>query len=193
MIGISKIYCGTVEASDPLRYERHSAKLPSHLLQFSADKKPVVVWNVTQRCNLKCVHCYAGAKAGGGPDELNTAEGLDLIDDLADFGAPVILFSGGEPLLRPDLTRLIKHAVERGLRAVISTNGTLISPAQAEELQTLGLSYVGISLDERRPGSSRDQGCGRLDHRPHLGAPCSRETRRSPDRGQPRRRTISLP
>ncbi|MFH1091771.1 MAG: 12,18-didecarboxysiroheme deacetylase [Pseudomonadota bacterium] len=147
MIGISKLYCGTVEPSDALRYGRQSGRLPSHLLQFSADKKPVVVWNVTRQCNLKCVHCYAGAKAGRGPDELNTAEGLDLIDDLADFGAPVILFSGGEPLLRPDLTRLIKHTVERGLRAVISTNGTLITPAQAEELQTLGLSYVGISLD----------------------------------------------
>jgi len=59
MIGISKLYCGAVEASDPLRYGRHSKSLPSHLLQFSADKKPVVVWNVTRRCNLKCVHCYS--------------------------------------------------------------------------------------------------------------------------------------
>ncbi|MGB2821371.1 MAG: 12,18-didecarboxysiroheme deacetylase, partial [Phycisphaerae bacterium] len=54
MIGISKLYCGTVEASDPLRYGRQSAKLPSHLLQFSADKKPVVVWNCTKQCNLFC-------------------------------------------------------------------------------------------------------------------------------------------
>ena len=61
MIGISKLYCGTVEPSDALRYGRHSSQLPSHLLQFSADKKPVVVWNVTRRCNLRCVHCYAHA------------------------------------------------------------------------------------------------------------------------------------
>ena len=67
MIGISKLYCGTVEPSDALRYGRHSKKLPSHLLQFSEDKKPVVVWNVTRACNLKCVHCYAHAKASGGP------------------------------------------------------------------------------------------------------------------------------
>jgi len=54
MIGISKLYCGTVEASDPLRYGRDSSKLPSNMLQFSSDKKPVVVWNCTKRCNLKC-------------------------------------------------------------------------------------------------------------------------------------------
>ena len=147
MIGISKLYCGTVEPSDALRYGRHSGKLPSHLLQFSVDKKPVVVWNVTQACNLKCVHCYAQAKVSGGPDELSTEEGLRLIDDLAEFGSPVMLFSGGEPLMRPDLTRLIRHAVHRGMRAVISTNGTLITPDKAVELMDLGLSYVGISLD----------------------------------------------
>jgi 12,18-didecarboxysiroheme deacetylase len=147
MIGISKLYCGTVEPSDALRYGRHSGRLPSHLLQFSADKKPVVVWNVTRACNLKCVHCYAQAKASVGPDELTTAQGLALIDDLADFGSPVMLFSGGEPLMRPDLTQLIRHASDRGMRAVISTNGTLITPDKAAELKDLGLSYVGISLD----------------------------------------------
>ena len=83
MIGISKLYCGTVEPSDALRYGRHSKDLPSHLLQFSADKKPVVVWNVTRRCNLKCVHCYAQAKVTPTDNELTTAEGKALIDDLA--------------------------------------------------------------------------------------------------------------
>ena len=147
MIGISKLYCGTVEASDPIRYGRESKNLPSHLLQFSVDKKPVVVWNVTRRCNLKCLHCYAQATVEGAPDELSTQEGMALLEDLAAFGAPVILFSGGEPLMRPDLTELIKKAVSLGMRAVISTNGTLITQAKAEELKDLGLSYVGISLD----------------------------------------------
>lgn len=147
MIGISKLYCGTVEASDPIRYGRESKKLPSHLLQFSADKKPVVVWNITQRCNLKCLHCYAQATREGAPDELSTEEGMVLLEDLAAFGAPVILFSGGEPLMRPDLTELIKKAVSLEMRAVISTNGTLITREKAEELKDLGLSYVGISLD----------------------------------------------
>ena len=103
MIGISKLYCGQVEPSDALRYGRHSSQLPSHLLQFSEDKKPVVVWNMTRRCNLKCVHCYAQAVDPEGQDEISTEQGKAIIDDLAAYGAPVMLFSGGEPLVRRDL------------------------------------------------------------------------------------------
>ncbi len=147
MIGISKLYCGTVEPSDAIRYGRHSGKLPSHLLQFSADKKPVVVWNATRRCNLKCIHCYAHAKDIPFDNELTTEEGKRLIDDLAGFGVPVILFSGGEPMLRKDLPELAGYAVNRGIRAVISTNGTLITAEKAKILKDIGLSYVGVSLD----------------------------------------------
>jgi len=147
MIGISKLYCGAVEPSDVLRYNRKSGDLPSHLLQFSADKKPVVVWNMTRRCNLKCVHCYSASADIDYPDELTTDEGKKLIDDLAAFGAPVILFSGGEPLLRPDLLKLAQYATDKGMRAVISTNGTLITREIAAKLKTIGLSYVGVSLD----------------------------------------------
>jgi len=147
MIGISKLYCGTVEPSDALRYGRMSSKLPSHLLQFSIDKRPVVVWNITRRCNLKCVHCYAHAKNIPFDNELSTTEGKNLIDDLAEFGVPVILFSGGEPLVRKDLPELADYAVKKGMRAVISTNGTLITPQTARTLKDIGLSYVGISLD----------------------------------------------
>ncbi|NTW35187.1 MAG: radical SAM protein, partial [Syntrophobacteraceae bacterium] len=158
MIGISKLYCGTVEPSDALRYGRHSGLLPSHLLQFSADKKPVVVWNATRRCNLKCIHCYAHAKDQPSPDELSTAEGKRLLDDLAQFGAPVVLFSGGEPLMRPDLVELADYAVNKGMRAVISTNGTLITPAMAQSLKAVGLSYVGISLDGLEAVNDRFRG-----------------------------------
>jgi 12,18-didecarboxysiroheme deacetylase len=147
MIGISKLYCGTVEPSDALRYGRLSSKLPSHLLQFSKDKRPVIVWNITKRCNLKCVHCYAHAKDTAVDEELSTREGKTLLDDLAAFGVPVILFSGGEPLTRKDLPELAAYAVERGMRAVISTNGTLITSEKARILKQIGLSYVGISLD----------------------------------------------
>ena len=148
MIGISKLYCEAVEASDPLRYGRESAKLPSHLLQFSKDKKPVVVWNMTKRCNLKCVHCYAQAKGETyQSNELSTDEGKKLIDDLARFGVPVILFSGGEPLLREDLPDLIGYATQKGMRAVISTNGTLITEEKARVFAQFALSYVGVSID----------------------------------------------
>ena len=147
MIGISKLYCGTVEPSDALRYGRKSSELPSHLLQFSSDKKPVVVWNITRQCNLKCVHCYAQAKDMLFKNELSTEEGKNLIDDLAQFGVPVLLFSGGEPTIRQDLPELAAYAVKKGMRAVISTNGTLISEEMARTLKEIGLSYVGISLD----------------------------------------------
>jgi 12,18-didecarboxysiroheme deacetylase len=147
MIGISKLYCGTVEPSDALRYGRLSKDLPSHLLQFSADKKPVVVWNVTRACNLKCIHCYAHAVRRSRETELTTEQAKNMIDDLAQFGVPVLLFSGGEPLVRPDLVELARYAVAKGMRAVISTNGTLITREKAEELKSVGLSYVGVSLD----------------------------------------------
>ena len=147
MIGISKLYCATVEPSDALRYSRHSGRLPSHLLQFSKDKKPVVVWNMTRRCNLKCVHCYARSEDISYDNELTHEQSLAMIDDLADFGVPVLLFSGGEPLVHPRLVEYAQYAVSRGMRAVISTNGTLITREKAKQLKAIGLSYVGISLD----------------------------------------------
>jgi len=158
MIGISKLYCGTVEPSDALRYGRRSKDLPSHLLQFSEDKRPVVVWNVTKACNLKCVHCYAKAVEQKSKGELTHEQGLRLIDDLAAFGSPVILFSGGEPLMRPDLVDLAHYAVSKGMRAVISTNGTLITPQKAAELKKVGLSYVGVSLDGMEAVNDRFRG-----------------------------------
>lgn len=158
MIGISKLYCGTVEPSDALRYGRESKKLPSHLLQFSKDKKPVVVWNMTRRCSLKCVHCYAQAKDIEFENELSTEEGKALIDDLANFGSPVILFSGGEPTLRKDLPELAAYAREKGMRAVISTNGTLIDRDLAKRLKDVRLSYVGVSLDGIRETNDRFRG-----------------------------------
>jgi len=158
MIGISKLYCGTVEPSDALRYGRDSGKLPSHLLQFSKDKKPVVVWNMGRRCNLKCVHCYAQSKDIEYTNELTTQQGKELIDDLAQFGAPVILFSGGEPIMRSDLPELAMYARSKGMRAVISTNGTLIDKKMAKVLKDIGLSYVGVSLDGMKETNDKFRG-----------------------------------
>ena len=147
MIGVTKLLCGKVTPSDALRYGRRSDRSPSHLLQFTRDKKPIVVWNSTKACNLRCIHCYYTANAQRAPDELTTDEAKAMIDDLAAFGAPVLLFSGGEPLLRDDLFELGAYAVARGLRAVISTNGTLINRETASRIKEAGFSYVGISLD----------------------------------------------
>lgn len=158
MIGISKLYCGAVEAADVLRYNRDSAQLPSEMLQFSADKKPVVVWNCTQTCNLKCVHCYAGSENKKYENEMTTEEAKVMIDDLADFGAPVLLFSGGEPCVRPDLVELMQYAKDQGMRVVISTNGTLITPELAKQFAEVGLSYVGVSLDGGRETHDKFRG-----------------------------------
>jgi radical SAM protein with 4Fe4S-binding SPASM domain len=148
MIGVSKLYCGAVEPSDVLRYPGRKAKaLPSHLLQFSADKRPVVVWNMTRACNLACVHCYASATPGPAPDELAVEECRRLVRSLTAFGVPVILFSGGEPLAHPHVLELIELAVSGGSRAVLSTNGLLLGPSEARRLKAAGLAYVGVSLD----------------------------------------------
>ena len=146
MIGISKLYCGTVEPSDVLRYGRDGANAPSHLLQFAPDAKPVVVYNCTRSCNLRCLHCYSASDDMRYADEMTTAQAKRMLDDLAAFGTPVVLFSGGEPTTRADLSDLIAHARAAGLRAVVSTNGTLITPQMAAEFARVGLSYVGVSL-----------------------------------------------
>jgi 12,18-didecarboxysiroheme deacetylase len=147
MIGISKLYCGTVEQSEAVPPEQHSDKSLSYLFQLSSDKRPAVVWNVTRRCNLKCVHCYNRADLHAEDHELTTREGGALINDLAGYGAPVLLFSGGEPFARPDLPELVAYAEEKGIHAAISTNGTLITAEKARILKDIGLSYMGISLD----------------------------------------------
>lgn len=146
MIGISKLYMGQAEAADPLRYGRRSAHLPSHLLQFSEDKKPIVVWNITQRCNLKCKHCYAAGLADVS-QELTHEEALRAIDGFAAFGCPVLLFSGGEPFIREDILELATYARQKGLRVVFSTNGTCITEEIAKKIAAIGVSYVGISID----------------------------------------------
>ncbi len=147
MIGITKLYCGTATTGDALRYGRESGKMPAHLLQYSQDKKPVVVWNMSRRCNLKCVHCYSNSENIDYEGELTTGEALEMIADLGQFGAPVLLFSGGEPLMRQDIFELAEFAVKCGIRPVISTNGTLITPQMAKKIKETGFGYVGISLD----------------------------------------------
>ena len=133
MVGISKLYFGTIEESDKLRYRK------------GVHQRPVVMWNCTPTCNLACSHCYAAF--AGEQKVLTTAQAEAVIDDLAAFGVPVILFSGGEPLTRLDIRHLAEYAKEKGIRVTFSTNGTLIDDDWADWIQQLGVSYVGISID----------------------------------------------
>jgi radical SAM protein with 4Fe4S-binding SPASM domain len=149
MINVSKLYCDQVTPGDWLRYgRRNSGEREGEIVPKTAsERRPIVVWNITRACNLKCVHCYNDSGSSKASDELTTDEARVVLDDLAEFGVPSVLFSGGEPLMRPDIFELIAYAVEKGLRAVISTNGTLITPDTAKRIKQCGVSYVGISLD----------------------------------------------
>jgi radical SAM protein with 4Fe4S-binding SPASM domain len=158
MLGVTRLLCGTATPGDALRFGRRSEELPPHLLHYSQDKKPVIAWNITRRCNLHCAHCYTDSFDREYEGELTTVEAKRVIDDLASFGAPVILFTGGEPLLRPDLADLVGYAQGRGIRTVISTNGTLLIHGAVQELKDLGVSYVGVSIDGPEPVHDRFRG-----------------------------------
>jgi radical SAM protein with 4Fe4S-binding SPASM domain len=148
MINISKLYCDQVTPGDWIRYgkkgsgERQGDVVPKQ----ASERRPIIVWNITRQCNLRCVHCYnnSGTKAD---DELSTQEAEEVLRDLAAFGVPSVLFSGGEPLMRKDLFELMGTARDLGLRTVISTNGTLITADVARQIKAHEVSYVGISLD----------------------------------------------
>lgn len=144
MISISRLLCGAENFGDSLRYHKTSRGQANGA---ASGMGPVVVWNMTRTCNLKCRHCYSESEAKKYQGELTTGEALRFIDQLAEFNVPVLLFSGGEPLVRPDFFDLAAHAARRGIRPTISTNGTLIDRSTARDLKNIGVGYVGISLD----------------------------------------------
>ncbi|WP_374318103.1 heme d1 biosynthesis radical SAM protein NirJ [Aquabacterium sp.] len=111
---------------------------------------PVVIWNLTRRCNLTCKHCYALSADHDYPGELSTQDVFSVMDDLRAYRVPVLILSGGEPLLRPDLFNIATRAREMGFYVALSTNGTLIDAPMAERIAAMGFDYVGISLDGLR-------------------------------------------
>jgi len=142
MTNLTRLICDTPQPADALRYGRgHGAPASA------ATRKPIVVWNITRSCNLRCAHCYSDSTANRYPGELNMDQCKAVIDDLADFGVPGLLFSGGEPMIHPQFFNLAAYARECGLRLTLSTNGTLIDAEAAERLKELQFAYVGISLD----------------------------------------------
>jgi radical SAM protein with 4Fe4S-binding SPASM domain len=144
MMSISNILCEHQSGNERLRY----GHVPTtHDRLADPTPRPVVVWAVTKACNLRCVHCYASASANASPDELTFEQGAALLDDLKRFGVPAVLFSGGEPLVRPDTPALIGYARSIGLNCTLSTNGLMIDAPMADRLAALGLKYSGISVD----------------------------------------------
>jgi heme b synthase len=107
----------------------------------------MIAWEVTRSCNLNCIHCRAAAQRGPYPGELNTEEALRLIDEIVSFSQPVVILTGGEPLLREDIFELADYGTRRGLRMVMAPNGTLLDADKAARLKTSGIQRVSISLD----------------------------------------------
>ena len=144
MLSLTKMLTGDYYFGDDLRYNEKASQQKHGV---DTGRGPVVAWNYTRSCNLKCMHCYSNSENKPYTDELTTEEALQLIDDLAAFHVPVILFSGGEPLMRQDFFTLAAHAKKHGIRPTLSTNGTLITPEIAKKIKDTGVGYVGISLD----------------------------------------------
>lgn len=118
-------------------------------------QRPVVIWNLTRRCNLTCKHCYALSADHHYPGELEEHEMLSVLEDLKAYGVPALILSGGEPLLSPHLWPLADRAKELGFHLGLSTNGTLIDTAMADRIAGHGFDYVGISLDGLRETHDR--------------------------------------
>ncbi len=156
MISISRLLCDTISPGDSLRYGDRASQRGG--ISYHGNGRPVVVWNCIRQCNLKCRHCYASAGEKSASAQMDTEDGEKFISDLADFGVPVILFSGGEPLLRKDLFHLAEFARDGGIRIAISTNGTLIDEDITRKLSQAGFAEVGISLDGIGSNNDRFRG-----------------------------------
>ncbi len=107
----------------------------------------LVAWELTKSCNLFCAHCRGSAAPGSYANELTTDECFHLVDQILEVGRPILILTGGEPLCRPDVMEIARYAVNKGLRVVMGTNGTLITEGIAAQLKAVPVSRVGISLD----------------------------------------------
>ena len=116
---------------------------------------PVVIWNLIRRCNLACKHCYATSADIDFEGELSTSEVFAVMEDLRAFGVSVLILSGGEPLLRPDIFEISQHAKEMGFYVGLSSNGTLIDNSNIDNIKRIGYDYVGVSLDGMRDTHDR--------------------------------------
>jgi heme d1 biosynthesis radical SAM protein NirJ len=116
---------------------------------------PVVIWNLIRRCNLTCKHCYSISADIDFKGELSTTEVFTVMDDLKEFGVPVLILSGGEPLLRPDIFDISRRARDMGFYVGLSSNGTLIDADNIDEIAAVGYDYVGISIDGMRETHDR--------------------------------------
>lgn len=122
--------------------------LPEHNKSY---EPRLVAWEVTRSCNLNCVHCRAASERGPYKGELDHAKSLEILDQIALTGKPIIILTGGEPLLREDIFDLARHGTGLGLRMVMATNGTLLTPDITSEIKDSGIQRISISIDGAGP------------------------------------------
>ena len=137
-------------ASVPHTPAVRSGIAPCDGIQASGPRRlpgPVVIWNLIRRCNLTCKHCYSISADTDFAGELSTAEVFDVMDDLKRFHVPVLILSGGEPLLRPDIFDIAQRAKDKGFYTALSSNGTLIDGGNIDRIAAIDFDYVGVSLD----------------------------------------------
>jgi len=130
--------------------KKDPSSVPSRYLAFSEQKRPLIFWNLTSRCNLSCSQCYINAGDQQQINELSSSGARQLVDEAAACRTPLLMFSGGEPLVRPDFWDILTYARSRGLRVAVSSNGILITKDVAQRLKDNQVGYVGISLDGAR-------------------------------------------
>jgi heme d1 biosynthesis radical SAM protein NirJ len=123
--------------------------------QVAPPTGPVVIWNLIRRCNLTCKHCYATSADKDFPGELSTDKVYEVMDDLKAYGVPVLILSGGEPLMRPDIFDISRRAKDMGFYVGLSSNGTLITEQNIGQINDIGYDYVGVSLDGMRETHDR--------------------------------------
>ncbi len=129
--------------------KKRNTSLPTPHSPLSTGSQPLrmIAWEVTRACNLKCVHCRASAIDTPPPGELSTQEAFEFIDEVVSFSRPVIILTGGEPLLREDIFDIAEYGINKGLRIVMAPNGTLITSRVAKKIKELGIPRISISLD----------------------------------------------
>ncbi|HIJ23372.1 MAG: heme d1 biosynthesis radical SAM protein NirJ [Gammaproteobacteria bacterium] len=124
-----------------------AVRTPSPILPLRIPTGPVVIWNLIRRCNLTCKHCYSISADTQFKGELSTEEAYTVLDDLKQYGVPVVILSGGEPLMRTDIFEISHRAKAMGFYVGLSTNGTLITEENIQQIADVGYDYVGISID----------------------------------------------
>lgn len=129
----------------------HPTRVTNHESPITSPELRMIAWELTRSCNLACVHCRASAERGPYPGELSTTEVLKVMDGIAQVGKPVIILTGGEPLLRPDIFDLATYGTKKGFRMVMATNGTLFTEETVQKMKASGIQRISISLDGPSP------------------------------------------